>query len=160
VSRRTVVEWLSAPLTDPPIGEATNYNTAARHGISGGVLPSWRDDLNILLNIDMPTASAASSSTAASAGSVPAPKRRGQKVGAAQGATLVDAFNKIKHRFMVTDNLPGYVGTAGSGNTVYGRFGLTEAFVNMLVNDTTVAAKAMGELAGLLIKLDEAHIKL
>lgn len=131
-------------------------------GASGDVLPSWRDDLNILLNVDPPPAgaSATTSSPAPSAGNSPARRRRGQKVGAAQGATLVGAFNKIKHRFTVSDNLPGYVSTPRNGNTVYGRFGITTAFVDMLVNNTIVTAKVMGELAGLLIKLDEAKLRL
>jgi hypothetical protein len=34
VPRRTVVAWLSAPLTAARIAEATNYNTTVRHGIT------------------------------------------------------------------------------------------------------------------------------
>lgn len=125
-------------------------------GESEEILTSWRDDLNILLNIDPPPVSATSSGRRVGA----TPSRRGEKVGATQGATLVDAFNKIKHRFMVTENLPGYGGATGMGKIVYGRFGITESFINVLVNNTIAAAKIMGELAGVLIQLDEGNIKL
>jgi hypothetical protein len=30
-SRHTLVEWLTAPMTDSRIGEAANYNTMVRH---------------------------------------------------------------------------------------------------------------------------------
>lgn len=105
--------------------------------VSGGdVLPSEKDDeIHIILDV------------------IPAGDSSKQK-----GGIYSRALNKVKHRFMVTDQLRDYAQVSMSNTIEYAvlRPGMMDAFV-----DSTVAvAGTMAELAAFLIHLDMAGVAL
>lgn len=85
------------------------------------------------------------------------------------GEVLVHAYNKLKHRFLVSADLRPYSYTGqGRGRTLatpipnveVGWLPISEDFVKLLVQNTVTGAKTMEGLADLLLLLDEAGIDL
>lgn len=71
----------------------------------------------------------------------------------------VRAFNKIKHRFMLTDDLPVYMGNSATGDVVeYGAFPLEPSWVDNFMPYSVAAGGILAELAALLVHLDQAGI--
>jgi len=122
-------------------------------GVSGS---GWRDDLNILLGVSSPPGGATAPTGIAGCSA----SMEENPPSESPGVTLVDAFNKIKHRFTVTDNLPAYLSPPEAGRTVFGRFGISREFVERLRENTITAARVMGEMAALMLLLDQPRLKL
>lgn len=123
-------------------------------GAGSPPLPTWHDDVNILLGIIKPGVPAASGAAPAAA-AAPVPATAGPH---SKSGILVRAFNKLKHRFMVTEDLPAYAVPAGADKIEYGRFPQTPQFIDQLVSNTVAVAGTMAELAAIVLQLDAAGI--
>jgi len=71
----------------------------------------------------------------------------------------IDAFNKIKHRFMITENLPAYIDIADRP-LQFSYLSQEPKSVERLLQETALTARLMGELVALIIRLDEAGVDL
>ena len=67
---------------------------------------------------------------------------------------LVQAYNKIKHGFTVTENLTGHNDLSSPYFIEYGRYGLTPESLKRLVDETVTIAGAFAELGALVYHLD------
>lgn len=100
--------------------------------------PDWPRDVNVLLGV------------------VPAdePRLRGS------GGILVRAYNKLKHRFTVTEHLPDYYDPAASELVDYGRFSQDPTVVATYMRRAAAVAGATAEIAAIVSQLDAAGIPL
>jgi hypothetical protein len=75
----------------------------------------------------------------------------------ATGATLADAYNKIKHRFTVIDDMPrlGAALAADGRRASYVRYSRDPAKAEILYQDVMTVAAAGGEVAAVVLWLDE-----
>ena len=73
------------------------------------------------------------------------------------GATLADAYNKIKHRFTVIDNMPrlGAALAVGGRRATYVRYPRDPAKADVLYQNIMTVAAAGGEVAAIILWLDE-----
>jgi hypothetical protein len=76
------------------------------------------------------------------------------------GATLVDAYNKIKHRFTVIDDLQrlGRALKEGGRRGAYVRYPRAPAKADVLFMNIMTVAAAAGEIAALVAWLDELGV--
>lgn len=73
------------------------------------------------------------------------------------GGLLAQAHNKIKHRFMVIEDIAA-LGVAAAGNVLYTHYPRDPRAVRALVHNITQVALAAGELAALMLALDGASV--
>lgn len=75
----------------------------------------------------------------------------------ATGATLTDAYNKIKHRFAVIDDMPrlGAALAVGGRQASYVRYPRDPAKAEVLYQNVMTVAAAGGEVAAVILWLDE-----
>lgn len=101
-------------------------------------LPSadTRNDVTILLSIVLPGE---------------APKNSGVNI---------DAFNKTKHQFLVTEDLSKYTDPSAGYQIEFGRFGMSVEFVTLLMQNTIAVAQMMRILANVMLKLDDIGVVL
>lgn len=83
--------------------------------------------------------------------------------------TLIHAYNKLKHRFLITPSLRPYsydTGTRGRtlsgapGDLEVGWLPIDEEYIHLLLQNVVTAGKAMADLAHLLLVLDSAGVDL
>ena len=77
--------------------------------------------------------------------------------GRSTGATLADAYNKIKHRFTVIDDMPrlGAALAAGGRQASYVRYPRDPSRADVLYQNIMTVAAAGGEVAAIMLWLDE-----
>jgi hypothetical protein len=123
-------EGLGAAL--PQVAEMIRTRTGAEPVLSDPGTPGRPDDANIV-------------TTLVEAGSP------------ATGATLADAYNKIKHRFTVIDDMPqlGAALAAGGRQATYVRYPRDPARAQVLYQNVMTVAAAGGEVAAIMLWLDE-----
>lgn len=78
----------------------------------------------------------------------------------AQGVSLPEAYNKIKHRFAVFDQILdfGAAVRATGDEVIYATYPRDEQHAQILVNNTFTVARVSGELAALTLKLDQLGV--
>lgn len=76
---------------------------------------------------------------------------------AAPRVTLLEAYNKIKHRFAVIDDIAplGAAARAAGKSVFFATYPRDPDYGERLFRDTVAVAQASGEMAALLLKLDE-----
>lgn len=74
--------------------------------------------------------------------------------------TLLEAYNKIKHRFAVFDDIApfGSAAQAAGKAVVYATYPRDPDHGRRLIQNTATVARASGEMAALLLKLDELGV--
>jgi uncharacterized protein YdhG (YjbR/CyaY superfamily) len=97
------------------------------------ILPTWENDVNVLLAFVLPDEQVAA------------------------GPTYVEAFNKIKHGFLITERLPDYDVSNSPAKIRYARI---KSSPEDMLESTCFAATIMAEIAALLLHLDAAGIRL
>lgn len=71
---------------------------------------------------------------------------------------VTGAFNKIKHRFMVADNLPAYMDPAAPEVLEYVAIGQDPQYTAGLIQIAIETAKTMAEMGAIIIHLDDLGI--
>ena len=112
-----------------------DFQTIGSSELNGIITDDWKNDINIIVHV----------------GNKPSAK-----------AVLTTAYNKIKHRFMLTDLLPEYVSSdvVGTERLYYCRLGQEPAIVDAIMDKITIITKSVLELAGIIMILAEAGVDL
>lgn len=71
-----------------------------------------------------------------------------------------DAFNKIKHRFVVAENLSAYANLSEAYSIDLVALSQEEEYVQGMRDNTVLVGKVMSELAAMLIMLDQAGVNI
>jgi hypothetical protein len=71
-----------------------------------------------------------------------------------------DAFNKIKHRFVVAENLSAYANLSETYSIDLVALSQDEEYVQGMRDNTVLVGKVMSELAAMLIMLDQAGVNI
>jgi len=76
-----------------------------------------------------------------------------------QSLRLTVAFNKVKHRFMASENIFAY-DDPSRDRLIYGTLSAKPKDIKMRINNTITVSRVIGEIASLLLVLDEIGINI